>query len=334
MTAVVRFYPGLSTHQTVPRLCTYLTALTSTSLQTIASLAPNIERLQLDYCGQLDAPAFRSLWRLSHLRHLELYGPYLVRREDWLEFLRERGEQLTSFLIRETPRFDRTCIETLAQHCVNVTELRLAQVGKLDDEGAQCLAGMRCLHHIDLSQPGVSQPGVPPASLTDKGVIPVLERHGTHLRSLHLGKNEALSDATIDAIGAKIECLILDFLAHVHESTWIRLWHRCTQLTSVSVRGIGMTDASLEALVRHARSLQVLNINSNDDLTPAAFYALAEARLPLKTLDVGFVRCVDDSILSMLADAMPTLKALYVFGCPRVTHFTRADITVVGREQR
>ena len=116
MTAVVRFYPGLSTHQTVPRLCTYLTALTSTSLQTIASLAPNIERLQLDYCGQLDAPAFRSLWRLSHLRHLELYGPYLVRREDWLEFLRERGEQLTSFLIRETPRFDRTCIETLAQH--------------------------------------------------------------------------------------------------------------------------------------------------------------------------------------------------------------------------
>ena len=95
-----------------------------------------------------------------------------------------------------------------------------------------------------------------------------------------------------------------------------------------------MTDASLEALVRHARSLQVLNINSNDDLTPAAFNALAEARLPLKTLDVGFVRCVDDSILSMLADAMPTLKALYVFGCPRVTHFTRADITVVGREQR
>ena len=114
--------------------------LSSTALQTIPRLAPALERLQLDYCGQLDSVAFRALGTLPHLSHLALYGAYLVRKEDWLAFFAEHGAQLTAFCLRETARFDGACVEALVRHAPRIHTLQLAQIGCLDDACVQCLA--------------------------------------------------------------------------------------------------------------------------------------------------------------------------------------------------
>ena len=303
--------------------------LSSTALQAIPRLAPALERLQLDYCGQLDSVAFRALGTLPHLSHLALYGAYLVRKEDWLAFFAEHGAQLTAFCLRETARFDGACVEALVRHAPRIHTLQLAQIGCLDDACVQCLAALPRLVHLDVSQPGVSRLGVPPASLTDAGVVPLLQRH-THLTSLHLAKNAALSSATVDAIGPHLTHLVADGLVNVSADAWIRLWKRCPHLAHLSLRGAGITDACVAALAQLPH-LTTLNLNSNA-LTKAGLLALA--RVPLHTLDVGFVRSVDDELLDTLAASIPTLTKLYVFGCPRVTHFAHPRITVIGRERR
>ena len=193
----------------------------------------------------------------------------------------------------------------------------------------QRLAALPRLVHLDVSQPGVSQLGVPPASLTDAGVIPLLQRH-THLTSLHVGKNAALSSAAVDAMGPHLTHLVADGLVNVSADAWIRLWQRCPHLAHLSLRGAGITDACVAALAQLPH-LTTLTLHSNA-LTKAGLSALA--RVPLHTLDVGFVRSVDDELLDTLAASIPTLTKLYVFGCPRVTHFAHPRITVIGRERR
>lgn len=307
--------------------------VTSDAFQSIAKQAPRTERLQLDYCGQLTSDALLSFLALPGLQRIDLYGAYLVRREAWLKFLEARGASLAGFRIRETPRFDSACIEALSRYGEQLDTVQLAQVGCLNDENVQFLTRLPRLRHLDLSQPGVSQPGVPPASLTDAGVVPVLQHH-PNLLSLHLGKNAALSDATLDAIGPHVTHLVLDELAQADERAWTRLWQRCASLEHLSIRATNMSSKSLQTLAQSAKKLATLSVNSNDTLTTAGLRALVKHRVPLETLDVGFVRCVDDALLTELAAAIPTLSTLYVFGCPGVVRFAHPHVTVIGRERR
>lgn len=316
------------------RLNSY-TALPSSSFETLARLTPNATCVQLDYCGQLDNAAFRTFYEWHALTELDLYGPYLVRKEAWIDFLQARGAQLTTLRLRETPRFDLACVEALVAHAPHLRELRLAQMGALDDRGARLLAGLGALHTLDVSQPGVSQPGVPPASLTNAGVVPILDALGPQLRVLDLSKNDALSDATILRLKPSLTHLVADGLVQVSQAAWAQALRTLTHLEQLSLVRCGITDKVLRTLAVHASRLRVLNVNSNGDLTPAAFEALAAAAPPLERLDVGFVRCMDDAILTRLVDAIPTLRYVSLFGCPRVTRgvFAR-PVTIVGRERR
>ena len=327
------------------------TALTSESLQTIATFAPHIYLLNLQYCGQLDNAAFKTFSKLERLRHLELYGPFLVRREAWLEFLAQKGPQLTSLRLRETPRFDRSCMDALVAHCPQLEQLGLAQIGCLDDDGARALFPLTRLTYLDVSQPGISAPGVPPASLHDDSVVPLLQAVGARLSTLALNKNAKLSDRVVRE-GLVPTCRALrhvsfDEMANVTGEAWTELFSACTDLERVSLsRCAQFNDGALGALAHGSRStLRVLSVNSVDELSSAAFAQLAEVAPPLEVLDVGFVRSVDDGVLAQLADHIPTLQTLYIFGCNQVVrcpsdcmHLTQASFrtdrfTIVGRER-
>ncbi|WFD32910.1 UV-damaged DNA-binding protein rad7 [Malassezia sp. CBS 17886] len=313
-------------------------ALTSDAFRQIATFAPNVRTLRLHYCGQLDDVAFQALTGLRGLECLELYGPYLVRKENWLACFRTLTTRLRAFRIRETPRFDRECIDALVAQCPNVDVLQLAQIGQLDDGGAQALSALAQLRALDLSQPGVSAPGVPPASLTDAGVVPLLAQRGAALRELDLSRNAALTDRLVDdglVHCGRLRTLQLRGLEHVTSDAWTRGFARCaSQLEHVSVSHcVQLSDDAFIALVNAAPRLRTLNVNSVDSLTPAAFDALAAARPPLASLDVGFVRCITDDILAQLADALPTLETVYIFGCQQVTSFRSDRVTVIGREK-
>lgn len=326
----------------IKRLALYdCSSLDSESLQTIPMLAPDIEELCLQFCGQLDNAAFEA-WmdRLPKLHSLELYGPFLVRREAWVAFLERRGAQLTSLKLRETQRFDRSCIEALVRHCPHIQEVGLAQIGPLDDDAVRLLAGLRGLRYLDVSHPGVSEPGMPPASLSDAGVLPVLEATGGALRELDLSKNAALTDAVVDD-GLIPHCPHLESLAiqgneHISGEALARFFKRRGHaLRHVSLsRCAHVDDAALEALVHAAKkTLRTLDVNSAAHITPRALRRLADVAPPLETLDLGFVRCVDNATMTLLAERLPTLKTVYIFGCHQVTRAFQTDrITVVGRE--
>ncbi|WFD21194.1 pre-mRNA-splicing factor cwc22 [Malassezia caprae] len=312
-------------------------ALPSASYESLVRLTPHATCVQLQYCGQLNDAAFSTFVHWHALTEIDLFGPYLVRKEAWLAFLRARGASLTTLRVRETPRFDLACIEALVTHAPHLRELGLAQMGALDDDGVRALTGLAALHTLDVSQPGVSQPGVPPASLTDAGLVPLLDARGAQLRVLNLAQNDALTDATIERLAPCTTHLVADGLTNVSDGAWVRAARTLHALEHVSLVRCGVGDAVVCALAAHAPRLRVLRINSNDALTPAAFEALADAAPPLEELDIGFVRCIDDALLLRLVEAMPTLRRVYLFGCPGVVHGVSASyphVTVVGRERR
>lgn len=73
--------------------------LVSDSYVTLASLCPNLERLQLDLCGRIDTDAMIK-WGKSFkkLERIELDAPFLVRVDGWKKFA-EGHKKLKGFLI-------------------------------------------------------------------------------------------------------------------------------------------------------------------------------------------------------------------------------------------
>lgn len=319
------------------RLALYdCSAVTSAAFQTVPHFAPHIHTLVLQMCGQLDNAAFAALGRLP-LVALDLYGPYLVRKEAWIAFLESRGGALHALRLRETPRFDYACIATLVARAPQLRELGLAQIGGLDDASARLLCGLRHLVYLDLSQPGVSAHGVPPGSLHASSVVPILATCGPQLTTLRLDGNAELGDELADVLAT---CRALRVLsvngARVSSAAWAQCFAAMgtTPLEDVSLSHNGLKDAAVTALFHAAPQLRVLRLEGNDALTPAAFEVLADAAPPLTLLEVSFVRCIDDAVLCRLTTSLRSLATLYVFGCNRVTpDFVCDRLALVGRER-
>ena len=101
---------------------------------TLASLNPNLESLKIEYCGRINDDAMK-FWgeHLPLLKRLELLGPFLVKPGGW-QALFAGLSQLTGFLITQSPQFDLDCMASLASYCPNLSELRLREIGKMNDE--------------------------------------------------------------------------------------------------------------------------------------------------------------------------------------------------------
>ncbi|KAH9977409.1 hypothetical protein BJV74DRAFT_861141 [Russula compacta] len=109
------------------------TKLEPPALITLALLNPNLTSLRIDFCGHLDDTVLNA-WSTSlpSLVRLELLGPFLVRVPAWIYFF-QTHPQLEAVLLHQSPRFDLECMSALAKCCPNLTELRLKEIGKLDD---------------------------------------------------------------------------------------------------------------------------------------------------------------------------------------------------------
>lgn len=314
----------------ITRLALYdCSALDADACASIAALAPNIAELHLQYCGQLDDAAVR-VWarRLHCLRELELYGPFLVRRDAWCEFLAARGAQLSVFRIRESPRFDRACVEALVAHGgARLTRVGLAQIAHLDDAAVAPLAQL-ALAELDVSSPGPAAPGVPPGSLTDAGLVPVVRASAAQLEVLRVARNWALTDAFAALVLPRLTTLVLDETS-LSDAAYAQLIGGAPQLAHVSLtRCRAAGERTLDAL--GARALRTLSVNSTG-ASAAALHRLARAAPPLEVLDLGFVRSVDDGVLGALG-ALP-LRAVYVFGCSGVSAEYTPPFTLIGRER-
>ncbi|GME68278.1 unnamed protein product [Ambrosiozyma monospora] len=102
-------------------------------------------------------------------------------------------------------------------------------------------------------------------------------------------------------------------------------------------RCLQITDDGMFAFLEHSsQTIVELNLNSVKELTKGLFTKLSrKLYFPLlTTLDIGFVRSVDDSVLSILSRVAPKLKILEVYGDNKCTPkaLVRDDLRIIGRE--
>ena len=254
---------------------------------------------------------------LPSLTRLELLGPFLVRVPGWVSFF-ESHTALEALLIYQSPRFDLECISALATHCPNITELRLKEIGRLDDTFLPHISSLRRLEQLDLSSPTFS--------CSEDGLIGVLHARGAQLTHLDLSGHEELGDdflqSGICAHAPRLVSLRLDNLPTLTDdgvAAFFRAWTPIALSTLSLARAYELGGNALLALLECVRTtLSALNICSWRNTTEDALTDLASAR-ELRALDVGWNRAVDDFVIKAILDGCPKLEEIKCWGCNRVT---------------
>ena len=282
----------------------------------MANLCPNLERLHLQLCGQLMAATLKHWSKaLQHLKRIELYAPFLVRKDGWEDFIVAAGERLEGFLITQSPRIDLETINKLVDSCPNLTELRLSEIGLLDGECLAAISKLEKLRLLDLS--------APPHSLKDDDVIALLEAAGAELESLDLSSNPDLSDATLDAIAQycpKLRDLHMRHLVELTNEGVAKFFktlqgkgHAGLRIVDME-KGHDLKDEALEALLSQSgETVEQLSILGWRDTTSTALEGIAQC-LSLRELDLGWCRKLTDFALKDILDQSESIRLIRVWG--------------------
>jgi DNA repair protein RAD7 len=294
------------------------TELHPTALTTLALFNPNLTSLRIDYCGRMD-DVLLNAWSTSlpSLVRLELLGPFLVRVPSWVHFFQSHP-QLEALLLIQSPRFDLECMETLSACCPNLTELRLKEIGKLDDTFLPHISCFQRLEELDLSSPS--------SSCSEDGMIALLNKLGARLTRLDLSGHEELADDFlkygIQEYAPNLISLKLDGLTALTDegvAAFFRAWtpSSLSTLTMARVPNVG-TEALPALLDCTGSTLSTLNINAWRETTAEALARIGEAR-ELRTLDVGWNRAVDNFVIKAILDGCPKMEEIKCWGCNHVT---------------
>jgi DNA repair protein RAD7 len=301
-------------------------------------LNPMLTYLRLDYCGLINDTVITS-WcnALPTLVHLELLGPFLVHSAAWISFF-EAHPKLEAFLITQSPRFDLECMRSLVQSCTGLRNLRLKEVGKLDDDFLLEIATLGDqLHSLDLSDPAT------PCS--EKAFITLLSAVGKNLRLLNLSGHTDLTDALcIDGLVENVHRLTSLSLSNIPELTddglasFFAQWQNMA-LTSIDLsRNPALGSATLQALLTHSGELlSSLNINGWRFVSPEALDEIPKRAKELKQLDVSWCRAADDFWMKEMLAECKSLQEVRCYGCnqlsvncPRKVRFLHTNGECVG----
>ena len=286
------------------------------SYVTMAKLCPNIETLHLHLCGQLQTDSLIT-WGKSwkHLKRIELYAPFLVRKDGWISFFKAMGKRLEKCLITQSPRIDLETVETLIKSCPNLAELRLAEVGLMSDDFLVPIGKLKKLTNLDLS--------APPKSLTDDGVIAMLAKIGSGLVSLDLSDNHDLTDMILPAIVKNCPNLRRLALRNMVELTDEGVADFFSALKKDGHPGFEAIDLekahdlkskALVALVEHSsETVEKLSLLGWKDVEREALSELAKCS-QLSEVDLGWCRGVTDFSIKELLDACELIKIIKVWG--------------------
>jgi len=289
--------------------------ISTNELRKIAAILPTLRYLMLRFCGSMtDEVLSYYSTQLIELKGIELGGPFLVTKSCYMQFFEARGPQLEELTITDTFRVDADVISSLVDNCPNLKELRLRQIVKLDNEAVRLLTGLTNLKVLEISDPG--------EDVQDGAVIDVLNSVGSGLRELDLSGCMLLTDQTLLAIRQCCPRLNTFSLTEAEDVTdegvaqLFRNWDINPGLQYVNLSRLRkLTYFGIEAILEHSgRALEVLNINSCP-LQPNAwsFWWQEGTKLErLRSLDVGFVRSVNDAVVEKLCGICPNLGELKV----------------------
>lgn len=292
-----------------------MSGLAEESYLALANLCPKLETLHLHLCGQLTTDALTA-WgaKLSHLKRLELFAPFLVRKQGWINFFQSVGHRLEGLLITQSPRIDVETVNILVDYCPNLTELRLSEFGLLGDHFLEPISRLKQLAILDLSSPGTP--------LTDDGVIALLAAVGDKIVSLNLSDNPDLTDAILPSIAACSGLRELR-LRNVVELTdegvadFFQLMcnngHPGLEIIDLE-KGHELKDMALQTLVTHsAGTLEKLSLLGWREVGSDALSHLTKCKR-LRELDLGWCRQVTDFTVKDVLQSCDALRLVKVWG--------------------
>ena len=291
----------------------------------MANLNPQLERLHLHCCGQIDSSVF-LYWAqpttFRSLTRLELFAPYLVRIEAWQAFLTSKGPQLTGFLITNSPRFDEACMLTLVERCTKLEELKLSEIGKLTDSWLKHLYQLTLLRSLTLSRSA--------ESLTDQPVVELLGKIGARLEHLDLSGNDELTDVLLqDGIGkicTSLQRLALSGLTQLTDEGMALFFNQWKQDEGESYKAKNTEDSMDVDLPVTNRPLASIDLSQNPVLGTNALLALLQHSGPeLLKLSINGWKSTEENALNAFTMYAPKLEELDIGWCREVDNF------VVGR---
>lgn len=302
------------------------------SFNLIPALCPNLKRLVLGMCGQLNNENLKRISELQSLEEIVLDGAFLIRKEAWIEFFETIGSQLKKLTIKSVYRVDVEVLAMLVEMCSSLESLTLVRLSQLCDTTPFYLLGnLAQLKHLELIE-------LEPEALDDNCMLNTLNMVGSQLESLTVSTAN-LTDKFIDAVAAtcgsltSLELINLSAVTEEAVTNMFESWsERSTPgLQTLSLqRCIALGDKVIEAFLKHSRTTLVdLNVNSLRLLSGKSINSFAS--LPnLTKLDVGFVGSVEPQHIYKLATSR-SLKLVLAFGNIRLSDMPLpTNLTVVG----
>ncbi|CAE6442295.1 unnamed protein product [Rhizoctonia solani] len=295
------------------------------AFHTLIALNPNLEQLRLEYCRGVDCTVLPSLATgLTNLTHLDLYGAFLARAPAFIKFFDTIGSRLECFRLTHSPRMDFDCCQALVQNCADsLVDLRLSNVGKLDDSWLPLLHKCTGLKRLELSYPGGE------ASLTNEPVIELLRTVGHGLEHLDLSGHPLLEDdVLIDGVIPHAPNLTSLKMSTVPLLTDAGVAHFFTEYNAkagfehVEMKSNPLLSSdSLRALLDRSTSITIrkLVINGWKEAEEDACKMIPTSCPELRKLDIGFVRSVDDYLIKEILEGCSKMEEISCFGCNRVT---------------
>lgn len=345
----------------------------SDSFNKIASFCPNLTSLTLFMCGQFHNDNLVYFSDKLNLNELNLNGPFLISDVMWQEFFENGGKNLENFEIRNTHRFGNDSLISLLENCgSSLKSLKLSRLDGIDSAAMYELIPhyltQNCLETLEISYPKSEE------LVTNELIINVLSMCEGSLSSLNLDGCSDLTDLFTQEMVKfnldKLTSLSLKNLDQIKDfdftnfknnglislnlykcvelseaSVYSILKHSCSTLVELCLNSVPVsknfwwqifTPNNDELKKRYLKSDsddESENDDEDDDESPKAFYD--ELSFPnLTSLDLGFVRSVDDQVLNLISKKCPKLKVLEVFGDNRCTFGAkvREDLIIIGRQ--
>ena len=291
----------------------------------ISYMCPNLIALDLGMCGRITDAQLKDIAEgCTQLKELALHGPFLCTD---VGFSKLADLPLSSLVLSNASKMTSKSLEAFASKCPNLEKLCLQYCASIG-AGIDCITRFSQLKSLDLSYLG---------SISNEDICRVLEKVGAGLEELDLNGYPGLSDAVLELISdtcPRLHALSLADATSLTSAEFSAFLSKSKiHLKRVSLfRIVHLEDTTLIAVIsHHGSSLQDLNINGLDELTTHSLAALAKSTPRLKTLDVSWIRNIDDEIFEDIIKHCPELKTIKVYGCNRLTDVTMRRVWKNGQ---
>lgn len=305
-----------------------LAALTPAAFNDLARRNPFLTNLRLDFCGRID-DSVMDTWAtfFPNLQRIELLGPFLVRVPGWKTFF-QTHTRLEGFLITQSPRFDLECTQVMVENCKNIKELRLNEIGKMEDAILEELKKYGDqLTYLELARPSVHE------ALSESALVDLMSAVGKNLTHLNLENNVNLTDGFLyqglKPHARNLETLILRLVSELTDAgvaEFFNTWSTAVKDPNPPLfhldfaRNYNLADKALEALLRHSsKEVTHLDINGWKATSREALSTIATQCPELQKLDMGWCRELDDGVVQEVLEKCGKIREIKVWGCQRIS---------------